>query len=72
MNDIFSDMLDVSVIIYLDDILIYSDDMTSHRAAIKEVLQRLQKNGLYATAQKCEFHKDTVEYLGFILSLDSL
>ena len=41
MNDIFSNMLDVSVIVYLDDILIYSDDMTKHKAHIKEVLQRL-------------------------------
>jgi hypothetical protein len=72
MNDIFSDMLDVNVIVYLDDILIYSDNMTQHKAHIKEVLRRLRKNGLYAVPQKCEFHKDTVEYLGFILSPDSL
>ena len=72
MNDIFSDMLDVSVIVYLDDILIYSDDMTKHKVHIKEVLWRLQANGLYASPSKCEFHKDTVEYLGFILSPDGL
>ena len=72
MNDIFSDMLDVSVIVYLDDILIYSDDMTQHKAHVKEVLRRLRKNGLYAAPHKCEFHKDTVEYLGFILSPDGL
>ena len=70
MNDIFSDMLDVSVIVYLDDILIYSDDMTKHKAHVKEVLWRLQANGLYASPSKCEVHKDTVEYLGFILSPD--
>ena len=38
MNDIFSDMLDVSVIVYLNDILIYSDDMTQPKVHIKEVL----------------------------------
>src|SRR6202789_4643733 len=72
MNDIFHDLLDIWVVVYLDDILIYSEDMSQHRAHIKEVLRRLRANGLYAGAQKCEFHKDTVEYLGFILSPDGL
>ena len=39
MNDIFSDLLDVCVIVYLDDILIYSEDMTQHKAHVKEVLR---------------------------------
>jgi hypothetical protein len=72
MNDIFSDLLDVCVIIYLDDILIYSEDISQHKAHVKEVLRRLRKNGLYAAPPKCEFHKDSVEYLGFILSTDGL
>jgi hypothetical protein len=72
MNDIFSNMLDVCVIVYLNDILIYSDDMTQHKAHVKEVLWRLRKNGLYAAPHKCKFHKDTVEYLGFILLPDGL
>ena len=72
MNDIFSNMLDVSVIVYLDDMLIYSDNMTKHKDHVKEVLWRLQANGLYASASKCEFHKDTVEYLRFILSPNGL
>jgi len=72
MNDIFSDMLDVTVIVYLDDILIYSDDMTQHKKHVKEVLRWLRKHGLYAGANKCEFHKDTIEYLGYILSPDGL
>ena len=72
MNDIFSNMLDVSVIVYLNDILIYSDDMTKHKVHVKDVLQGLQANELYASPSKCEFHKDTVEYLRFILSPDGL
>ena len=72
MNNIFSDMLNVSIIVYLDDILIYSDDLTKHKDHVKEVLWRLRANGLYAAPGKCEFHKDTVEYLGFILSPDGL
>ena len=65
MNDIFSNMLDVCVMVYLDDILIYSDNPEQH---VREVLQRLRENGLYAGANKWNFHEDTVEYLGYILS----
>ena len=72
MNDTFSDLLDVCVIIYLDDILIYSEDMSQHKKHVKEVLRRLRKNGLYMAPTKCEFHKESVEYLGFIISTDSL
>ena len=72
MNDIFHDFLNVCVIVYLDNILIYSEDMTQHQAHVKEVLHRLRANGLFAGAQKCEFHKDTVEYLNFILSPNGL
>jgi len=39
MNDVFSDLLDVCIVVYLDDILIYSDDITQHRSHVKEVLK---------------------------------
>jgi len=72
MNDMFSNLLDVYMIVYLDDILIYSDDITQHRKHIKEVLKRLRKAGLYAKAEKCKFHSDSVEYLGYVLSPSGL
>ena len=72
MNDIFSDLLDVCVIVYLDDILIYSDNPSEHRRHVKEVLRRLRANGLYAAEKKCFFHQDRVEFLGFILSPEGL
>ena len=72
MNDIFSDMLDVSVVVYLDDILVYSDDMSQHKEHVREVLRRLRANNLFASPKKCEFHKDTVEFLGYILSNNGL
>src|SRR5882762_2720090 len=65
MNDIFADMLDVCVIVYLDDILIYSDNIEQHREHVREVLRH---NGLFAGINKCTFHADSVEYLGYILS----
>ena len=72
MNDIFSDLLDVHVIIYLDDILVYSDDPAQHTEHVREVLRRLRKHGLFAQPDKCHFSADTVEYLGFILTKDGL
>jgi hypothetical protein len=72
MNDIFSNLLNVCVIVYLNDILIYSDNMFQHKKHIKEVLHRLQKHGLYANAGKCKFHRNSVEYLGYILTSNGL
>ena len=56
MNDIFSDLLDVAVIVYLDDILIYSDNPDDHKKHVREVLRRLRKHGLFTRANKCTFH----------------
>ena len=72
MNNIFSNLLDVCVVIYLDDILIYSNNMSEHHWHVKEVLKCLCKAGLYAKAEKCEFHSESVEYLGYILSPSGL
>jgi len=72
MNDIFSDLLDVCVIIYLDDILIYLNNMSEHHWHVKKVLKRLYKASLYTKAEKCKFHSELVEYLGYILSYSGL
>ena len=68
MNDIFHDLLDVCVVIYLDDILIYSDDKKTHEEQVRKVLQRLRDNHLHAKLEKCSFDTDTVEYLGVIIN----
>ena len=68
MNDIFSDLLDVCVVIYLDDILIYLNNMSKYHWHVKEVLKHLYKAGLYTKAEKCEFHSKSVKYLEYILS----
>src|SRR5882724_3215035 len=72
MNDIFTDMIDVIVIIYLDDILIYYNNISEHKAHVKEVLRRLHTNGLFARADKCKFHITSCEYLGYMLSPEGL
>ena len=68
MNDIFHDMVDICVVIYLDDILIYSMDEETHTQQVRKVLERLRENHLHAKPEKCSFHTDTVEYLGVIIS----
>ncbi|KAF8703952.1 hypothetical protein RHS03_06141, partial [Rhizoctonia solani] len=77
MNKLFKDLLDVCIIIYLDDILIYSKDDASHTQHVHEVLKRLMENQLFCKASKCTFHVTSVEYLGIIVldkgfSLDKL
>jgi len=72
VNTVFADMLDVCIIMYLDNILIYSEDMESHQQHVREVLRHLRLHGLFAKPEKCEFHSDSVEYLGYHLSLEGL
>ena len=54
MNNIFSDLSDICIVIYLDDILIYLNNMSKHYQHVKEILKRLYKAGLYAKAEKCK------------------
>jgi len=72
INNIFSDLLNVCVVIYLDDILIYLNNMSEHYQHVKEVLKRFCKVGLYAKVEKCEFHSELVEYPGYIFSPSGL
>ncbi|KAF8753263.1 hypothetical protein RHS01_06867 [Rhizoctonia solani] len=66
MNDILRDILDVYVIVYLDDILIFSKSREEHVTHVREVLKRLQKHKLYCQLEKCRFFQDQVHYLGII------
>ena len=72
VNSVFADMLDVCVVVYLDDILIYLENMEDHKKHVREVLRRLRQHKLFAKPEKCEFHLDSVEYLRYFLSPDSL
>ncbi|SOV04618.1 uncharacterized protein UDID_17154 [Ustilago sp. UG-2017a] len=68
MNDTFKDMLDRSLIIYLDDLLIYSSTLEQHQGHVSAVLARLRQAGLYAKAEKCQFSTSQTEFLGFVVS----
>jgi hypothetical protein len=67
VNAIFSDMIDHFLIVYLDDILVYSETMEEHLEHIEKVLQRLQDNQLHCRVTKCEFLKQELEYLGYYI-----
>jgi hypothetical protein len=72
MNEVFKDLLDMCVVVYLDDILIYSDDPAEHLNHVREVLRRLREHSLFAKVEKCAFSMDTTDFLGFIISPDGL
>jgi hypothetical protein len=72
MNDVFKDLLNICVTVYLDNILIYSNNVSDHKKHVHDVLHCLHQNGLYVCTDKCEFHSESVEYLGYILSPNGL
>ena len=73
VNKILAEKLDIFVIVYLDDILIYTEDPgKAHVEAVRWVLDVLRKYGLYANLKKCRFHKDEVRFLGFVISRDGI
>ena len=72
MNELFKDILDLCVVVYLGDILIYSDNPGEHLKHVHKVLQRLHASTLYAKVEKCAFSVDTTDYLGFVIGPDGL
>jgi len=72
LNDIFSDMLGVTVVIYLDDILIFSENEDLHKQHVKAVLERLRQHQLFVNPSKCSFHLSEVDFLGMIVSADGI
>jgi hypothetical protein len=68
MNGIFRNYLDKFVIVFLDDILIYSKSEEEHEKHLRMVLQVLREHQLYAKLSKCSFYKKNIHYLGHIIS----
>ncbi|KAI2645110.1 Transposon Tf2-9 polyprotein [Labeo rohita] len=68
INDVFRDMLNRWVIVYIDDILVFSNSYPEHVQHVRAVLQRLIAHQLYAKEEKCDFHRDRISFLGYIIS----
>jgi len=72
MNRIFSDMLDVGVLAYIDDILVYTNTEKQHNDTAKEVLKRLQTNCLTISLEKYIWKAWEVEFLGYIIGQEGI
>jgi len=68
MNEVLAPFLRKFVMVFLDDILIYSPDLDSHLAHLEQVLETLKTNQLYLKKSKCSFAQGQVEYLGHVIS----
>ena len=64
MNDVLSGYLDVFVLVFLDDILVYSKTVEEHAEHLRKVFDALKKHRLFAKASKCTFLVREVEFLG--------
>jgi hypothetical protein len=67
MNGIFRNYLDKFVIVFLDDILIYSKSKEDHEHHLRLVLQVMREHQLYAKLSKCSFYQNKIDYMGHII-----
>jgi hypothetical protein len=72
MNRVFKPYLDKYVVVFIDDILIYSKSLTDHEQHLRNVLQVLRENQLYAKLSKCDFWLDRVIFLGHVVSAEGI
>ena len=72
MNRVFKDFLDKFVIVFIDDILIYSKTKEEHEEHLRITLRTLEEHKLYAKFSKCEFWLDKVHFLGHVVSKDGV
>ena len=68
MNRVFRDFLDQFMIVFIDDILVYSKNKEDHESHLRQVLQRLRNHKLYAKFDKCQFWLSEVGFLGHIVN----
>ena len=72
MNSVFMPELDKFVVVFIDDILIYSKNNEEHAQYLRIVLTRLREHKLYAKFSKCEFWLDRVQFLGHVLTPEGI
>jgi len=68
MNHIFQDMTDIFIVIYLNDILIFSNSPEDHLVHVRRILECLREYNLHSKPEKCLFHMQKIEFLGFMVT----
>ena len=72
MNLVFMPELDKFVVVFIDDILIYSKNKEEHAQHLQTILTHLREHKLYAKFSKCEFWLDRVQFLGYVLTPEGI
>ena len=72
MNTVFEKELNSFILVYLDDILVYSRSIGDHWGHLRQTFDRLRRAKLYARLHKCEFLKGQVDYLRFEVGRDGI
>ncbi|KAL0154168.1 hypothetical protein M9458_050526, partial [Cirrhinus mrigala] len=72
MNEVFREFLHLFVVVYPDDILIYSRNLAEHRQHVQQVLHKLCEHSLYLKLEKCEFHQPSVQFLGYVINAEGV
>jgi hypothetical protein len=72
MNDILEDFIRVFILVFFDDILIFSNSWSTHLQNVPAVLCRLREHRLAVKRSKCSFRATTVAYLGHVISVDDV
>ena len=68
MNRVFASCLDKFLVVFIDDILLYSRNREQHTEHLRQVLEILRKEKLYAKLSKCDFFMEQISFLGHIVS----
>ena len=72
INRILQRFIDRRCIVYLHDVLIYSDNLEQHKQDVQNIINLIYQSGMRLNASKCEFHQTETEYLGFIISQEDI
>jgi len=68
INRTLQSYIDICCIVYLDDVLIFSDNLEQHQKDVAAIIRAIRQQGMKLKPSKCEFHQRETEYLGFIIN----
>ena len=72
MNDILREYLDLIAVGILDDVIVFFESLSDHIPHVRSILEVLRQHKLYAKVEKCEFHKDQMTFVGYLVSKEGI